>query len=347
MAKKKDILINVRDAAILTVSVYCLYELLWLILMEDPSDFLLAQNVDYMAGEFLFCTGFCAVSFLLNLRTGGIIGRRLKSVSMKTLLLTVGMLAVNFLWAWIYSLAVDALCLSLYGEPFTDMVDVYGMAVISTLVISLMLTARYVKAYVREAGQRKRERDWAIGLTVRSLQLQISPHFLFNNLSALSALMDIDRKEAESFITHMSLFYRHTLQNLSRRLIPLEDELKELDDYFFLIKTRFGDAIDIKVNGGAGRTGRMLPPGCLQLLVENCVKHNAFSRRQPLHISIDCTESSVTVTNDYRPLGAVPDSFRIGQRNVIERLRLLGSGEVSIKCDENTYSVTIPLMKMP
>lgn len=341
----KNLLLNLKYIGILTVSVYFFYELLWLFIMGDPSNFWSTQDVLLMTYEFIFCTGFCLVSYLLSLQAGRIANNKLRSVYSKVLLLTVGMLAVNFLWAWIYSLLVDTLTLVIFGEKYVDMLDVFAVAVVSTLVLSLMLTARYVKAYIEETELRKKEHDMATDIAIRNLQLQISPHFLFNNLSTLSTLIDTDRKLADDFISHMSLFYRHTLKNLSDKLIPLKEELKELEDYLFLIKTRFGEAIEIRVKDAESCSSMLVPPGSLQLLVENCIKHNSFSRREPLHIEIECVGSTIVVRNEYRPLKSGLKSFSIGQNNVRERFRLLNSDDVTISHDNNTYSVTIPLIK--
>lgn len=345
MKSMKNILINLRDIGILTITVFFFYELLWFTIVEDPIQYLRRENIMSVVIEFLFCAAYCICSFLLNLRAEKIARKRLETVHSKIILLTIGILLVNFIWAWIYSVLVDSISVSITGEPFTDIIDIYAVAVISTLVNSLMMTAIFIKAYVKEVELRKQEKDIATDITIRNLQLQISPHFLFNSLSALSTLIYVDPDKADKFINHLALFYRNTLRNVPNKFIPVTEELEQLKDYLFLIQTRFEDALEIKIDTTKIPPSLMIPPGSMQLLVENCIKHNSFSSQQPLHIDIMYSDYSIIVKNDYRPLDKRADSLKVGQNNLKERFRLLNSESVTIKHDEKTYSVTIPLIR--
>lgn len=159
-------------------------------------------------------------------------------------------------------------------------------------------------------------------------------------------MIDDDKQKADDFLIHLSQFYRHTLQNMSSRLIPVDTELQQLEDYLFLLRTRFGAAVsviimedyDSKYNIG------LIPPGTIQLLVENCIKHNRFSKRSPMKIEIRCENNIVSIKNDYRPINQNNLSMQIGQENIKKRYLLLDRPDVVIRHDEKHYIVTIPLI---
>lgn len=346
--RAKTLLNDLRDICLLTVAVFIFYEILWFVIIGRQIDFW-GMEWTYRGGDFLFCLGYCLVSYILSIQLGNVAHRRLNSTWAKTFALTIGVLIVNCLWAWLYAYIVNWVT-SLYRQremPYTDVIDLYGVAMISTLVISMMLNSRYILAYIKERTLREREKDVARDAAIRNLQLQISPHFLFNNLSALSSFVYTDPNKADDFIRHLSMFYRHTLKNLPTKLIPISEELEELKDYLYLLNSRFEDSVLITVCCSGESLSGQIPPGSIQLLVENCIKHNRYSRSEPLHISILCDGRTVTVSNDLRPMQGALQSFEVGHKNLHERFRLLDSPDITIKQEGGQYVVTIPLIPQP
>ncbi len=157
----------------------------------------------------------------------------------KIITLSVSLLIFNFLWSIVFAVIVSPLYLDT-GPIAIDSIDTYALAVTSTMVLSQLFASKYIKAYIKETDLRNREKDAAKDIAIKSLQLQISPHFLFNNLSTLSALIDEDKHKAEEFLMHLSQFYRHTLQNIPNTLIPITDELRQFNEY--KIQTAFPGA---------------------------------------------------------------------------------------------------------
>lgn len=332
-----------KEWLIVWLSVFVLYQMLWPILYNFPANFFknhgfIATNLQYLA----FNAIYCAVSLFIAYKCVWL-ARKKKTVSAKITTLSVCLCLFNFLWSIIFAIIVSPLYLD-SGPIAIDAIDTYALAITSTMILSLLFASKYIKAYIKEADLRSKEREDAKDIAIRNLQLQISPHFLFNNLSTLSSLIDEDKQKAEEFLMHLSQFYRHTLQNTPNTLIPIEDEMRQLEDYLALLKARFGTAVSIETEavGGCGRG--LIPPGTVQLLVENCIKHNKFSRKNPLSVVIRHNDVSLTVTNDYRPLSKVVDSNKIGQENIKERYRLLESPDIVIEHDSSHYSVTIPLI---
>lgn len=330
---------------VLLVSVFMLYQVLWSLIYNLPERFYehydyLTVNLKFLGFNAIYCAGalfiaYRCVSF----------ARKKNSLTAKIITLSSCLLLFNFMWSVAFAIIVTPLYLS-RGPIINYAIDTYALAVTSTMILSLLFASKYIKAYIKEAELRNQEKDAAKDAAIRSLQLQISPHFLFNNLSTLSALIDEDKHKAEEFLMHLSQFYRHTLQNIPNTLIPVGDELRQLNDYLALLRARFGASVCIRVQADGENHGNdgLIPPGTVQLLVENCIKHNKFSRKNPLFIVIRCDDASVSVINDYRPLKENPHSNKIGQENIRARYRLLDKRDVIVEHDSLHYSVTIPLI---
>ena len=130
----------------------------------------------------------------------------------------------------------------------------------------------------------KRENTLAQYLVLKS---QLEPHFLFNSLSVLSSIIHTDINLAEEFILRLSKTLRYVIEKNEMTLVPLREEIQFVDDYFFLIRNRFEEGIifENSIEESIIQSS-YIPPASLQLLIENAVKHNKFSAKDPLQIHI-------------------------------------------------------------
>lgn len=181
---------------------------------------------------------------------------------------------------------------------------------------------------------------------LNALQLQIDPHFIFNNLSVLSELILEDQQLAYDFSENFSKVYRFLLVNSKKNLISLEDEIKFLRAYIFLIQHRIGEGVhfEIAVDPAAGK--RYLPPLTLQLLVENALKHNTTSKNDPLliHIFSDGMDK-IVVENKLAPLhNKAPHSTGTGLPNINKRFFLLAKQGPDIHITNFFFKVIIHLI---
>jgi hypothetical protein len=180
-----------------------------------------------------------------------------------------------------------------------------------------------------------------------SLKAQINPHFLFNNLSSLTSLIMEDQHKAVDFVNELSSVYRYLLQANEKNIIPLRSELLFIDHYFHLLKTRFGDAIELHKKIEDTYLDYVLPPLTLQLLVENAVKHNAILPQKPLIITLySDAGDNLVVVNSLQPKASVVQSNKMGLQNITEKYRLMGKYDVVVKQTTDLFQVTVPLIKM-
>ncbi|KQS33932.1 sensor histidine kinase [Dyadobacter sp. Leaf189] len=183
---------------------------------------------------------------------------------------------------------------------------------------------------------------------LQSLRNQVNPHFLFNNLSVLTALIGQDTNASIEFVKQFSNVYRYILKSDESELTHLRDEIGFINSYLYLLKTRFDSGLSIDINISEGCLSAYILPVSLQMLVENAVKHNIVSKSKPLHIEILCLDNdSITVRNNLQKKKVSEDqSTHLGLTNIARRYDFLGHQGISVETDAHSFSVTIPLIHL-
>lgn len=181
---------------------------------------------------------------------------------------------------------------------------------------------------------------------LENLKNQVNPHFLFNSLNVLSSLIPTNPEKATEFTTKLSEIYRAFLRNSDKELITLEEELYIAKAYIYLIKTRFGDAIAFKTEVEDESKKMFLPPGALQALLENAVKHNGSTRKDPLMVQIRTEDNLLVVSNKLRPRKAEAEGTGTGLENIKNRYRYLSDKLPVFAKTETEYIAKLPLLSI-
>ena len=178
-----------------------------------------------------------------------------------------------------------------------------------------------------------------------ALRNQVNPHFLFNSLNVLSALVYKDADTANSYIEQLSKVYRYLLRSQSSDLVTVEEEMAFLEAYVFLLKIRFGDslvienALDLKVRA------YHIAPATLQMLIENAIKHNIISKSDPLTITVRQEGDYIVVENNIQLKPVNPVSTSTGLENIRQRYNFLSGKEALIVHSNGKYTVKIPMIE--
>lgn len=177
-----------------------------------------------------------------------------------------------------------------------------------------------------------------------SLKNQLDPHFLFNSLNVLSSLIDENPNQAQRFTASMSKIYRYVLEQKDKELVTVEEELNFAKTYCELLKTRFEDSVsfDFKVN--EKDLSSYVVPLSLQLLLENCIKHNFATSAKPLHIKIYSENGNMFIENNLQQREQVKESAGIGLSNIVQRYSLLTKQNVFIEKSASFFKVKIPIL---
>ena len=178
-----------------------------------------------------------------------------------------------------------------------------------------------------------------------ALKSQVNPHFLFNSLSILSSLVHADAELSEKFIDQLSRAYRYILEQKDNERVLLKTELEFIQAYRFLLNIRFENKFDVIINVPvADQTRYSIAPLTLQLLVENAVKHNRMSAKEPLKVQILLDGDNLIVQNNLQTRPQSETSTGVGLQNIITRYALLTDQPVWVGESEGSFVVKIPLL---
>lgn len=181
---------------------------------------------------------------------------------------------------------------------------------------------------------------------LESLKNQVNPHFLFNCLNTLSALIHEDTQSAEKFIIKLTNVYRYVLDQKDKSLVRLDDELQFMRSFFFLQKIRFGENINLIEHSTNVRIlNYYIPPLALQLLLENAIKHNVISKEKPLYIEVTVDDQlCLIVKNNYQKKENHTHNTGIGINNLKARYSLITSHLPEFTIVNNSFIAKIPLI---
>jgi len=215
----------------------------------------------------------------------------------------------------------------------------------SLMALAVMVVYLVRSQYREKMADVENETLRAENLTSRyeALKTQMDPHFLFNSLNTLKTLIDIDTEKAEDFTHQLSSVLRYTLKN--EEVVTLAKELDCVRSYCKMMKIRYGDNLifDHHIDHEKYDNYHVLPLS-IQGLIENAIKHNVISSRQPLTVRILTDDSNhLIVSNEIHPKIGETEGSGIGLANLSERYRIKWNENVEIFDDGKIFSVTLPL----
>ena len=178
------------------------------------------------------------------------------------------------------------------------------------------------------------------------LKSQINPHFLFNSMNILAALIPRDTEKAVEFTNRFSKVYRRLLELREQALITLEQELDFVKSYLYLQKMRFADNLQLEMDIPTTVLDHCLPPFTLQILVENAIKHNVAAEEQPLHIRISVSpKGKLEVENNLQLRGTPVESTGLGLHILQSRYEIITPESVEFEQSKHAYIVRVPLIE--
>jgi sensor histidine kinase YesM len=224
----------------------------------------------------------------------------------------------------------------------TSIVIVIASAFITNIyeIISLNNEREYNISRVEQLNVAKAQAE------LEALKNQIDPHFIFNSLNTLSFLITKEPHSAKLFNDTLAKVYRYILSNKDKDLVLLKEEIEFISNYFYLLKIRFREAINMEIEiNDLSADDFLIPPISLQALVENAIKHNDFSDRNPLKISVSVSSNFIIVKNAIQPKAHVQPSSKTGLINLGNRYQLITKRHVIVENSSNIFSVKLPVLK--
>lgn len=223
------------------------------------------------------------------------------------------------------------------APPFQDAsILQFARPYVSSSLVLMAWSALYFGIKYQQDLRAQRERTLRAETLAREAQLdmlryQLNPHFLFNTLNTLRALIGDDDRRARRIVTELSDFLRYSLLDSDARTVPLHEELSVTRTYLSIEKIRFEERLQVEEAIDAEAASVPVPPFLIHSLVENAVKHGMATSPRPLRIRLVAARDGgglrIEVANTGRltdpssPNG--PPSYGIGLKNVRQRLRQL------------------------
>ena len=273
---------------------------------------------------------------------------------------------VSTLWPFLASVAVGISLVQLIlviGINIALTRDTWNITAIVALWWGMLLaTGLWTVLYVRFAEHRQHARlEHELRRTLREAELlaleeQLNPHFLFNSLNSIRALVTVEPVRAQDMLTRLANVLRSTLDRHHRHTVTLSSELELVSDYLSLEAIRFQDRLRTEVDLDPAASACSIPPLLVQTLVENAIKHGIARIPGKGEIVVRARRADGTVSVDVEntgslPLHTTPGTDRplnqVGLANARERLRLVYGEHATMSLVERhgrvVASVRIPV----
>ncbi|MDR0565664.1 MAG: histidine kinase [Prevotellaceae bacterium] len=179
----------------------------------------------------------------------------------------------------------------------------------------------------------------------KALTNQINPHFFFNSLNGLTALVRSDRKKQTlEYISKLSGVFRYILHSDKRGLVPLSEELEFLNSFRYLQEVRYADKLRFSISIPDQKKAMLLPVLSLLPVIENVVKHNMIDSENQMCVSISVTEDDeLAIANPIHNKLDKTDKNGIGLANLSDRFRLLTTKKIRVENKNGVFCIFLPL----
>lgn len=192
------------------------------------------------------------------------------------------------------------------------------------LILSIQYALKAQQNIARLSLEKEQLQSENYKTQLKALRAQIDPHFLFNSLNTLRSMVRQHHANSEKFVMSLADFYRQTLKHNENTPLPLSDELEVLKSYVFLMKSRNEGSVSVTYAIEEGSDQMHLPALALQVVVENCFKHNSMTAKSPLNIRISNTEDGyIEVCNNLQPKLGNDDPSGLGLEMLRKRYELI------------------------
>jgi two-component system, LytTR family, sensor kinase len=239
-------------------------------------------------------------------------------------------------------------------EPFFNLdyrempplLQINAASFVSFVAIASMYEAMRYSELLRQTIVEKEQLAKAnLQSQLEGLRSQVNPHFLFNSLNTLTHLIPENPENAVRFVQKMSKVYRYILEMRDSNTTPLSTEITFLNAYIFLLKERFGDNFQAKIEPYTEGSSKFeIVPLSLQIVVENAIKHNVISAEKPLLIEVFIEHNNLIVRNNLQRKNQVQIGTGTGLENIKDRYALVSDKKMEVIVTPQYFTVVLPLL---
>jgi hypothetical protein len=247
--------------------------------------------------------------------------------------------AFFMLWAWA----------SVTRDPRATtralMIAVLMVVICTTFITHVYETVFLLRGWESDRLRNEKLRREAVEAELEALKMEVDPHVLFNQLHALSQLVESGSPKAVPFVQALADSYRYLLKTQRSRRVSLAEELALLHRFAALAEIRLSGGLQLQIDVPHDLAlTRYLPPVTLPELLDNAVKHNEASPDDPLVVTVRLDGDHLIVSNRTRPRARKVPSTRVGLANLAERVRLTTRAPMAWEDSGGRFTVSVPLV---
>lgn len=226
-----------------------------------------------------------------------------------------------------------------FGQMLVE--NFYRSASDSVMLLGILFGKKYYENRLDLLALQSAHRE----MQLKVLRAQYDPHFLYNSLNTIDALIEhAPKAKVKNYVSRLAALYRYLIQNKEEDLMTIESEIEMAKNYFFLIETRFEKDYHFKVQMKSPVENRFLPNGALLTVLENVVKHNQTGEI-PIITTIKVDSEKITITNNKSKKDLPKEISGTGLNNLKSRYLILSNRTLDILDNENEFSISLPLLK--
>lgn len=182
-------------------------------------------------------------------------------------------------------------------------------------------------------------------LNYQQLKNQLSPHFLFNNINVLTALIEENPKKAVQFSENLSDIYRYFLEQEKQDVVLVKDEINFAKSYLELLKDRFEIGFNYSISVDENTKEKYIVSTILQQVLENVVKHNIINESNFIDVKIASKYNYLIVENNKNPKLETIQNSKRGIENIKKRIAFFTDEKVIIENTEKNYLIKLPILE--
>lgn len=225
-------------------------------------------------------------------------------------------------------------------KPFVD----WGATILFNMTMVVIIeTYRYLHSYKRSLKEIEIKNTRMLQYQYDALKAQVNPHFLFNSLTILYSLIEIDKEKSLQFTMALSQTYRYILSHQDTSEVRLQDEISFLKSFTNVLVIRYNESFTVEIHGEENIGEHTVIPYGLQLLLENVIKHNVINEQNPMCVKVEIDDIGVTMRNPIR-LRQTLNSSKIGLTYIKKMYAVYGK---KFEYDDNNeiFTAKIPYLK--
>ncbi|MEP0862238.1 MAG: histidine kinase [Ignavibacterium sp.] len=319
---------------------------------------LISSTFEEFKSEYIYSWIFLGILglFLSHLYRNFIKKRGWKNLSLKSIVprifiasLILGI--IHFILVFLFNIGFKIISIEEYqlGGIIARLVNLSSLFLFwSVIYFAVHYLENYKKAEIESLIFEAAVKDFEL----KTLKAQLNPHFIFNAMNSIRALIEEDPESAKNAVTKLSNLMRYTLKIERTETVPLAEELRTIKDYLDLEKIRFEERLNYKINSNSEADRVEIPPMMIQTLVENGIKHGISKSTSGGEINIDCSINSDKLYIKIINTGSfdenqLKNSKGFGVSNTIQRLNLLYGEEASFIIKNINHNQVITEVKIP